>query len=250
MKARYLILIAIAVCLVFSACRSTAEGTANNTKNTSVSTTAAAEVEIPDEISFEVSCLCELTDPEGKTLHCGGPNDFFGTIDGTPGRVYDVNPAFFEFKVPYREYYAFQAKENAFLIRSCSCHFSRITARGPKEVIWNPDGWQVKSDGTDVTVLLNGSDAQGGGYLSTLSFHTDADADIVLTEDSISVSGASGEAAVHVFDIKTMKSSEDQVIPVRGGALKIDLSTVPAGTVKITADGESSDLALVWSENE
>ena len=247
MKTRYLIVVAIAVCFVFSACRSTAEGTANNTKNTSVATTAATELEIPDEISFEVSCLCDLTDPEGKTLHCGGPNDFYGTIDGTPDRMYGTNPAWFAFNVPYQEYYIFRAELNVFLIQSYSCHFSRITARGPKEVIWNPDGWKVNSDGTDVALHLYCGD---DGFLVDLTFHTDADADIVLTEDSISVSGASGEAAVQIFDIKTMKSSEDQVIPVRGGALKIDLSAVPAGTVKITADGESSDVPLVWSESD
>ena len=246
-------LLLILCCLILAACEEPTAASESGAQSTSIATTAATETETPEkpeEIIFQVSCICELKDPEGKTLHCGGPYDFHGTIDATPDRVYGTNPSWFEFKVPYRDYYTFQAKLNKFLIDSYSCHLSRITARGPKEVIWKTDGWTVKSDGTDVTVKLNGSDAQGGGYLSTLSFHTDADADIVLTKDSISVSGASGEAAVHVFDIKTMNSSEDQVIPVRGGALKIDLSAVSAGTVKITADGENSDLALVWHESD
>ena len=243
----------ILCCLILAACEEPTAASESGAQSTSIATTAATEAETPEkpeEIIFQVSCICELTDPEGKTLHCGGPYDFHGTIDGTPDRVYGTNPSWFEFSVPYREYYRFEVTKKKYLLDCNLFHSSRISAEGPQEVIWKPSGWEVKSTGSDVNLLLNCGDQRGGGFLAVLDFHTDADADIVLTKDSISVSGASGEAAVHVFDIKTMKSSEDQVIPVRGGALKIDLSTVPAGTVKITADGESSDLALVWDESD
>ena len=54
--------------------------------------------------------LCDLTDAEGGTLHCGGPNDFGGTIAGTAKGMSGDDPAWFNFTVPYSASYTFETE--------------------------------------------------------------------------------------------------------------------------------------------
>lgn len=62
---------------------------------------------IPDQVDFMVGFVCDLTDAEGKTPHCGSPEDFYGTIEGKAGLMTGENPAYFHFTVPYSEKYRF-----------------------------------------------------------------------------------------------------------------------------------------------
>ena len=160
MKLRCLLPVCLLACLLLAACQDFPKEADSSGEVTEVTTTAPV-VEEPEELYFEVNCDCELTDPDGNTLHCGGPNDFYGTIEGTPGRLVGEDIVFFQFSVPYRDSYTFQARADQIIIDSYGSNSSRLFCSGYQEVVWKESGWTIKGREMNVTLLI--SDKQKPG---------------------------------------------------------------------------------------
>ena len=251
MKLRCLLSVCLLVCLLLTACQT--ENHSYDGNEAGEHSSAVTEVptdQIPAEINFEVNCVCDLTDPDGKTLHSGGAFDFYGTIEATPGHMIYGNPTLFEFTVPYRDTYTFQADAKEIIIDACVGHSSRLFCSGYNEIVWKADGWVVKGAGAEVSVHARDIDARGNGYITTFTFHTAADAEINLTQKGISVSGLQGESTVSVFDSTKMAHSETQTILAQGDALTLDLSELSNSSFAVTAGGESTEMQVTWLESE
>ena len=251
MKLRCLLLVCLLVCLLLTACQTENHSYDGNEagEHTSAVTDAPTN-QIPSEINFEVNCVCELTDPDGKTLHSGGAFVFYGMIEGTPGHMIYGDPTMFEFTVPYRDSYTFQADAKEMIIDACVGHSSRLFCSGYNEIVWKADGWVVKGAGAEVSVHARDIDVRGNGYITTLTFHTGADAEIDLTKKSISVTGLQGEPTVSVFDCTKMVDSETLTIPAQGDALTLNLSELSNSSFAVTTDGESTEMQVTWPESE
>ena len=251
MKLRWLLPVCLLACLLLAACQDFPKE-ADPSGEVSEVTTTAPEVGEPEELYFEVSCDCELTDPDGNTLHCGGPNDFYGTIEGTPGHMIGETPAFFQFTVPYRDNYEIHSQTDHNIIDAYAYgkNCSRIYCDGSREFVWKADGWIVKGAGAEVSMVVTDIDVKGNGYVTTFTFHTATDAEINLTQKGISVSGLQGASTVSVFDSTKMAHSETQTIPAQGDALTLDLSELSNSSFAVIADGESTEMQVTWLESE
>ena len=251
MKLRCLLLVCLLVCLLLTACQTENHSYDGNEagEHTSAVTDAPTN-QIPSEINFEVNCVCELTDPDGKTLHSGGAFDFYGTIEATPGHMIYGDPTMFEFTVPYRDSYTFQAETNEIVIDTWEGNYSKISCSGYNEIVWRLDGWSVKGLDADVSVEAVGIDAKGNRFITTLSFHTLTDAEISLTQSGISVTGLQGESTVSIWDAQKLVDSETLTIPAQGDTLTLDLSELSNSSFAVTADGESTEMQVTWLESE
>lgn len=249
MRQRKLLFVLFMLCFLLAACQDSPKG-ADPSGEVSEVTTTAPVVEEPEELYFEVNCDCELTDPDGNTLHCGGPNDFYGTIEGTPGRLVGEDIVFFQFSVPYRDSYTFQAKADQIIIDSYGSNSSRLFCSGYQEVVWKESGWTIKGREMNVTLLISDIDSRGDGFLTELTFHTAADTEINLTKKSISVTGLQGEPTVSVFDCTKMVDSATLTIPAQGDTLTLDLSELSNSSFAVIADGESTEMQVTWLESE
>jgi hypothetical protein len=139
MKKLKLAILFVLLCLLLAACRSKKDVAWNDAPS------------VPDDLVFQINGTCDLVDADGKTLHCGSPNDFYGTIEGKDG--YMTGNGAFEFTVPYSAYYRFKPESRVPSILAMRGLFSELELKGPAEEIeWRLSGWSIKSDGTGATL--------------------------------------------------------------------------------------------------
>jgi len=243
MKKRALLFV-VSLCVLLAACQ--------NRVGTSAVTTTAAPDEIREDLCFQVSGSCDMTDPEGKNMHFVWPRDLSGTIEVESRGYIGFVPVCFEFLTPYQDFYTFQTDADWFIVDAkipiADMHSKLTTEGAVRDIVWRQHGWTVRSagpDGTDVTFYLNNDELLGEDYLTDLIFHTDGVADIVMTKENISVTGMAGAVTISLFDLKRMADSEVQLTP-QGGSLTLDLRSLKDGTITITSDGETSERSLEW----
>ena len=249
MKPRYLLLMVSMLCFLLSSCQASNVG-ADSSGEVSEVTTTAPVVEEPEELYFEVNCDCELTDPDGNTLHCGGPNDFYGTIEGTPGRLVGEDVVFFQFSVPYRDSYTFQARADQIIIDSYGSNSSRLFCSGYQEVVWKESGWTIKGNDANVMMLMDGVDDHGEDFMVKIIFRTGTDAELLLTRNSFSVSNMIGDATFEICSCGEKGRGAEQTIPAQGDALTLDLSELSNSSFAVTTGGESTEMQVTWLESE
>ncbi len=240
MRQRKLLFVLFMLCFLLAACQDFPKG-ADPSGEVSEVTTTAPVVEEPEELYFEVNCDCELTDPDGNTLHCGGPNDFYGTIEGTPGRLVGEDIVFFQFSVPYRDSYTFQARADQIIIDSYGSNSSRLFCSGYQEVVWKESGWTIKGDGVD---------DHGEDFMVKIIFQTGTDAELLLTRNSFSVSNMIGDATFEICSCGEKGRGAEQTIPAQGDTLTLDLSELSNSSFAVIADGESTEMQVTWLESE
>ncbi|MBQ6160343.1 MAG: hypothetical protein IJK24_05310 [Oscillospiraceae bacterium] len=204
---------------------------------------SAGGLPIPDEVVFNVGMLCDLTDADGGTLHCGGPNDFYGNIPGKAGRMHGEggDPAWFEFTVPYSASYTFSSTE-----RPCLRTWpASLYCEGEASLLWTLDKWTVLSQGAEVKFQLSGVSADTDANLAEIRFHTDGTAEIGIQDGALTVNGASGSFQVAFWNNEMGRSVEYEYT-AQGEQISVDFTGLTKGTAKVFDGKQTQELPVAW----
>ncbi len=199
-------------------------------------------VRAPKTLHFSARCVLDLTDKEGGTLHCGGANEFYGTIDGEFDGMLGIDEPYLQFHVPYSEEYRFESKAETPVIRCENGNSSQISCDRKSTVLWTLNSWTIQAE--DVNVEL--TRYQENGRNVKVSFHADGPCQIRFEGRQILLEGASGEAGVTVYDLDLRKNSQNVTWQISGDVQRIDLSQLSDSKL-LVEDGENSQSwNLMW----
>ena len=228
-----LIALFVLVALLFTGCQA-AQGDTENAP--------------PKTIDFKVNMLCDLTDAEGGTLHCGGPNDFGGTIAGTAKGMSGDDPAWFNFTVPYSASYTFETEATDVRIKATSGNPSSLICSGNASITWELYKWIIRSERADVE--FNAACRTDSELTCTgkVMLHTEGLAEIGMENGGIRITGASGQISVSFYNSEKMTRSKAVEIESKSEQVLVDCTDLEDNVIHITDGKETEDVMLSWEE--
>lgn len=202
---------------------------------------------IEEDLSFSVNAICDLTDSEGKTLHCGGINDFSGEIDGKAEGMSGDDPAWFNFKLPYSASYLFESDAKSLKIMCSSLRPSSVECDQAASVEWKPDGWTVRGEDTTVILRVFGTASETAQYIAELTFTADKEVNIRLTDGEIELEHCDGTGSLVFYDSEKMLKTEQIEFVPSDGTAAIIWDNASASSVELTDRNGKNEVELSWN---
>ena len=235
MKKLILAILFVLLCLLLAACRGTKD----------VAWTDAPSK--PSQINFYVSSVCELTDAEGRTLHCGSPNDFYGTMEGKAGTMAGEDPAYFDFTVPYSDFYRIETQSASPSLYAMGGLYTKLSLNSPvSEIQWRLSGWSIRSDGTGATLSFHVD--SGERYVAKLEIELDEEAELSMGLRHIAMSGLTAEPKLTVWDFENMAKSAQLTLPVQDGAATVVFDHLETDQIELIAGTKTESRTLEWGK--
>lgn len=233
MKKRKLAILLVMLCLLLAACRGTKDVAWDDAPS------------VPDDLVFQINGTCDLVDADGKTLHCGSPNDFYGTIEGKDG--YMTGNGAFEFTVPYSAYYRFKPESRVPSIMAMRGLFSELELKGPAEEIeWRLSGWSIKSQGTGATLRFNVDSREQ--YLAVIELRLAKEAELSMGLRHIAMSGLTAEPKLTIWNYEKMAKSAQLTLPVQNGAATVVFDHLETDQIELIAGTKTERRTLEWGK--
>ena len=232
MRKKVCLFLVLSLCLLLASCKSSKDGQFQD------------EPPRPEKISFYVSCVCDLTDAEGRTLHCGSPKDFYGTIEGTNAEYSGTS---MRFQVPYSEFYRFTTKSKKPVISAFGGSFSELELDGAAEELeWRPTSWRIKSGGIGATLRFNVDSREK--YMAAIELRLDSEAEISMGLRHITLSGLKSEPKISVREYEKGMKTVERSIPIKDGATTVVFDKLENDQLEVIADGKTEQYALTWEK--
>ena len=235
MKNKLCLIVILTVCVLLTACRSSRDGAWTDAPSK------------PSQINFYVNSICDLTDAEGRTLHCGGPNDFYGTIEGKAGNMTGEDPAYFDFTVPYSDFYRIETQSASPSLYAMGGLYTRLSLDSPvSEIQWRLSGWSIKSDGTGATLNFHVDSRER--YVAEIELELDKEAELSMGLRHIVLSGLTAEPKLTVWDYENMVKSAQLTLPVQDGAATVVFDYLETDQIELIAGTKTERRTLKWGK--